>query len=88
MLADTLQVPIDLCGVVGSQGILQIRPAEFIRPIKDQGSVCEGRTLFLASVQRKLVTVLEPQNTVCPEFCLDLLEILSSAGLCDWVSDR
>ena len=31
-VAATWQVPADLCGGAGSQGVIRVRPAKFIRP--------------------------------------------------------
>ena len=63
-----------------------MRPTEFIRPKKTKVWYVKGGLYSWQVCKGKFAAVLEPQNTVCSEFCPDILEILSSAGPCDWVS--
>lgn len=59
-LATTCQVPADICGGVGSQESIRVRPAEFIRPQKIIIWLCEGRAVYQWCVREKL-PLLEAQ---------------------------
>ena len=65
---------------MGSQRVVRVRLAEFIRPKQTKIWPCEGRALHQLGVWGINGSVLEPHNSVCPGFFPDLLEGPSSAG--------
>ena len=72
---------MDLCGVAGSQGVVRVRSAEFIKLKQMKIWQCGGRALHRKWVlcEGKGTLTLEPHNSVSlcllyPRVCLDLLE--------------
>ena len=59
-------------GAVRSQGVVRVRPAEFIIPKQIMIWPCKGRALHQSRVQWKNVSTLEPHNSVWPRLCPEL----------------
>ena len=53
-----------LCVGTGSQGVIRVRPAGFIRPKQINIWLYEGRVLLHLGMRGKMALVLEPYNSV------------------------
>ena len=61
-LASTCLVFAYLGGGVGSQGVIKVRPAEFMRPKQTKIWLCNRRALHHSGMQGKMFSILVPHN--------------------------